>query len=405
MNIYERQVDLLQIINQLDISPSMCKNAIQKYESIRQYLQDHGLKADMYPQGSFALGTVVRPYSKDKDKNYDLDFVCQVKETRDNITPSELRNQIADVLKNNNLYGGKLVEYDECFTIEYADIGGVGFSIDVVPAAEETRANKEELRLLSRHPELIDTAIAIPRYSQQKVYNWITNNPKGYRQWFDDINLPFRIVGRDTYRQKLYETNKHLYSSIDEIPVALERSAMQRVVQILKYHRDVYYSNIQNGDELKPISAIINTVVAEISRTANPNWSVFELLQYVLEELAIYAKHLSLSHDEFNYQYGNKKVLTKKNGQWKIENPANPKDNLANKWNENAEIPRKFFQWTSVIKEQLIDSLKLSDEEFRAKVEMAFGHRAVSKAWNDKYNPSIPRPISTSTPARPWSAQ
>lgn len=77
MNKIERQNDLLKIISQLDLSPSLYKNACQKYTSIAKYLENHGLRADIYPQGSFALGTVVRPYSKDKERNYDLDFTVK----------------------------------------------------------------------------------------------------------------------------------------------------------------------------------------------------------------------------------------------------------------------------------------------------------------------------------------
>ena len=105
---------------------------MKKYESIAKYLESHGLHADIYPQGSFALGTVIRPYSKDKERNYDLYFICQVTGSRDDISPSEFRNQIADILKNSDLYDGKLTEYAECFTIEYADINGIGLSIDLV---------------------------------------------------------------------------------------------------------------------------------------------------------------------------------------------------------------------------------------------------------------------------------
>lgn len=31
---------------------------------------------DIFPQGSFSLGTVVRPYRESKEMDYDLDFVC-----------------------------------------------------------------------------------------------------------------------------------------------------------------------------------------------------------------------------------------------------------------------------------------------------------------------------------------
>ena len=198
-----RESDLLEIIKKLDISPSMYRNACEKYKSLASLLETHGLEAEMYPQGSFALGTVIRPYSKDSTKNYDLDFICQVHSTRDEISPSELRQQISTILKSSDRYGGKLTEWDECFTIEYADINGVGFSIDIVPAADESSLIKSELLHLSKNPWLIDTSVAIPRFSKQKIYNWITNNPKGYRAWFERINAPFNNVSSHEYRKSL----------------------------------------------------------------------------------------------------------------------------------------------------------------------------------------------------------
>jgi len=398
----ERKQDLLKIIENLDISPSLYKNACDKYKSLAEYLNRHGLDADIYPQGSFALGTVIRPYAKDEEKDYDLDFICQVSCTREEITPSELRSQISDILNSSDLYGGKLFEYDECFTIKYADIGGIGFSIDIVPAAAETELNKRELRIMSSNPDLIETAIAIPRHSQQKVYNWITNNPLGYRTWFDEINEPFSMISSPVYRQSLFQAYPTVYASIEEIPVEMERTAMQRVIQILKYHRDVYFSRVHNGDELKPISAIINTIVTEIAKTANPYSSVFELLKYVLDEMVIYSQHLKLSASDFTRIYGERNVFNKSEGKWVIQNPANPKDNLANKWNSNPAIPQRFFQWVNTARKQLIDSLELSDEDFRAHAEAAFGYNTVSKVWKDKYNNVKPKPISTSNPVRPW---
>lgn len=402
MNISERQNDILKLISELDISPTLYRNAVQKYENITAYLVNHGIDADMYPQGSFALGTVVRPYSKDKETNYDLDFICQVKGSRNSFTPSELRKEIQDVLSSSDLYGGKLVPCDECFTIEYADVNGIGFSIDIVPATDEDIAIKQELYNLCDNPELINTAIAIPRYSQQKVYNWITNNPKGYRQWFESINEPFRLYSRDNYRKALFEANQSIYNSVEDIPIAMERSPLQRVIQILKHHRNVYYSHINDGDTLKPISAIINTVVTQIAFSASPTLSTYELLEHVLNEFEIYSNHQTLSVDSFRQNYGNRSVIAKDNGKWIILNPANPKDNLADKWNQTPEIARRFFLWINTAKHELIDSLVLKDEEFRAISESAFGHTSISKSWGSKYNAHQPKPISSTTPSKPW---
>ncbi len=404
MSTYDRQRDILKIISQLDITPTMYKNAITKYTSIAKYLENNGIEANMYPQGSFALGTVVRPNAKDPDAAYDLDFVCQLRITRNTLTAVELRKKVEDILTSSDLYGGKLTIYDECFTIEYADIGSVGFSIDIVPAVDEDEENKMRLRSKSNNPGLIDTAIAIPKHCE-KNYNWITNNPKGYRSWFEGINVPFKAASRTQYRQRLFEENRSVYASVEEIPEELDRSAMQRVIQILKYHRDIHYSKFENGDDIKPISAIINTIVARISSSASGSISVFDLLHYVLDEFAKYAEHQTLTEERFAERYQGKKVIGRKSGKWIIENPANPEDNLADKWNQDASIPTYFFAWAKAVREDLIDSLQMSDEDFRARAETAFGQKAVVSAWGVKYNKTAPKLIAPVIPAKPWRTQ
>lgn len=164
-NIPERQKDILSIIASLDISPTMYRNAVEKYKAITKFLSDCGIEADMYPQGSFAFGTVVRPNAKDPSANYDLDFICQVSGNRSDFTPGELCKKIESALTSSGVYGGKLDVYEECFTIEYADISGVGFTIDIVPATDETYENKNRLIKKSKSPELIGTAIAIPKHN------------------------------------------------------------------------------------------------------------------------------------------------------------------------------------------------------------------------------------------------
>ena len=402
----ERQADILRLVETLDITPTMYKNAEEKYLALASFLEEHGIEAEIYPQGSFALGTVVRPSAKDPNAAYDLDFICKVPQTRDQISPSALRQKIEDVLKSDKRYADRLKKCGECFTIEYADIGEIGFSIDVVPATNESNKRKLELQRRSAHPELIETAIAIPRENGEKNYKWLTNNPRGFRTWFDEINRPFLEPVRDKQRQRIFEANRLVFASVDKIPKGLERSAMQRVIQILKYHRDVYYLHFENGDDIKPISAIINTLVAEIAKSADSNLSVYELLEYVLNELCIYANRQTMKNNVFTENYGARSVISKAEdtGDWRIPNPANPEDNLADKWNQNAQIPQIFFKWVAICKDDLIGSLLKEDSEFRVITENAFGAVIVQKTWADKYkhNPVVvPRQITkTSKPYR-----
>lgn len=403
-NIPERQKDILSIIASLDISPTMYRNAVEKYKAITKFLSDYGIEAEMYPQGSFAFGTVVRPNAKDSSANYDLDFICQVSGNRADFTPSELRKKIENALTSSGVYGGKLEVYEECFTIEYADINGVGFAIDIVPATEETYENKNRLIKKSKSPELIGTAIAIPKHNGNRNYSWLTNNPKGFRTWFDEINEPFLISSRAAYRQRLFEENRAIYSSVEEIPHELERSALQRVIQLLKYHRDVYYSKLKDGDDLKPISAIINAVVAQISSQHTPDCSVFELLEFVLNEFNIYAQQEKLTFKEFSQMYGNRTVFSRPDGKWYISNPANPEDNLADKWNQDGRIPMHFFRWVKAVRADLIESLHQENEQqFRTAIENGLGSMSVSSVLGKKYcSTTPPKPIVLQGAAKPY---
>ena len=401
MNFENRKKDILNIISSLDISPTLYENAVKKYKSISNYLLSKGLDVEIYPQGSFALGTVTRPYSKDNNASYDLDFICQVKSTREDITPKQLRKDVQDILSNSDLYGGKLEFSDKCITVRYADIDGLSFSIDVVPAAGESEQNINALIKKSPNPGLIKTSIAIPSLENDD-YRWITNNPKGYKVWFDKINEPFQAYSRQAYRQHLFESHRDKYGSVEEIPNDLERSSLQRVIQILKYHRNVYYSKLSNGDKFKPIAAIIGTLVCNIAQTTNVGLPVFDLLTLVLDKLYIYSRQRVLTEDKFAQQYVTEPIYLRKiKDKWVIPNPANPDDNLADNWTD--ETAENFFRWAEFVRKDLINSLQSTDSEFRLIVENAFGRSSVTKSWGNKYSSTpLPEPARAMPSSKPW---
>ena len=399
----ERENAILEFVEKLDITPTMFKNASEKYHHLAEFLSSHGVDADFYPQGSFALGTVVRPSTKDPNAAYDLDAICQIKSKKDDISPSELWKTVQTELEHSEIYGSRLRVNDKCLTIEYADIGEYGFSIDIVPAADESDAKKAELQLKSPLPHLIPTAIAIPKKTASS-YRWITNNPKGYKEWFNGINGPFAAYTRTSFRKKLYDQNTAVFASIEDIPSELERSSIQRVIQILKYHRDVHYSKRDEGDKIKPISAIINTLVTSIAQSARSSLSAYELLDYVTKELAIYSSRQTLDERAFSAKYANRSVIQRSNGQWKIPNPANPEDNLADAWNTDKTIPFYFFKWIGILREDLIESLRLDEQAFRTSIENAFGPTSVQSIWGNRYKKTIapPTPIAPTSTTKPW---
>lgn len=80
---------LEHISDSLDISETRYKEAEERYQAIGKWLgkDDSSLaiyNPDIYPQGSFRFGTVVKPVS-DEDE-YDIDLVCQLDIPKSNYT-------------------------------------------------------------------------------------------------------------------------------------------------------------------------------------------------------------------------------------------------------------------------------------------------------------------------------
>jgi hypothetical protein len=64
------------LFEHIDITPTQYELAVQHYKAVASHLSEDSLCDDVYPQGSFALGTVIRPFRRGGDADYDLDIVC-----------------------------------------------------------------------------------------------------------------------------------------------------------------------------------------------------------------------------------------------------------------------------------------------------------------------------------------
>ena len=345
-----RETDILKLIEGLDITPTMYKNATEKYKAVGTYLQEHGLACDIFPQGSFSLGTVVRPYRESIEMDYDLDFICCLDEDKTTTSAKYVKNVIKEKLRESEIYKSKLQsqEWNKCWTLQYAEINGVGFNMDVVPAVVESDEVIQQLKTNNLCSEAAALAVAITDKRREKYY-WMTSNPRAYKQWFEKINKPFMDYNREVRKRSLLEKSRTVYNSIEEIPEGLERSSLQRVIQIMKYHRDVYFCRIRK-EKSKPTSAIITTICTEIAENMDPTMTVFELLQAIASDFEIYSKNQTLTEEQFANHYFQKNIIQKRNNKWYIMNPVNPLDNLADSWNEDFQRVKLFFQWVKAMK-------------------------------------------------------
>lgn len=383
INREQRERDILKLIEGLDIPQGLYEKAIGHYNAVATFLQEQGIESDIYPQGSYSLGTVVRPYKESEDAAYDLDAVCEIKINKSDTTAEEIKKMVGDALKSDGTYRKMLQEeWDKCWTLEYADVNGIGFSVDIVPAvAEEDIVLKNKLETEGIDFTVYDSQIAITHKDGER-YTWKTSNPKAYQNWFKKLNERFVKAERQRLAKRrdgrLYVLNE---ATVEKIPETQERSALQRVIQIVKYHADVYYTK-GNIKEYKSASVIVTTLIALLAQEADPSLEVFPLLSYIVGELEIYGENLSLTESAFAKRYENKNVIRRIGGQWVLRNPLNPSENFVDSWNQEPRKAQYFFQWIRILKKDYLTSLDTEDEKFMTVLENNFGKDYLQKSLN-----------------------
>ena len=130
-------------VEELDISPLQYELAVRRYSDLGQWLVALGIgDPDVYPQGSFRLGTVVRPTS---GGDFDIDLVFLRFVAKESITQDELRAQAGQLLRDYIAARGagngnpELKERGRCWELVYS---GDRFHMDVLPVIPDPDGTK-----------------------------------------------------------------------------------------------------------------------------------------------------------------------------------------------------------------------------------------------------------------------
>lgn len=312
----------------IDISPEMAERAVARYQSIGEWLDRDASEIakfdpDVYTQGSFLLGTVIRPIG-DADE-FDIDLVCKLNATTYDYSMSSLKNAVGDELvayaEAYNM-NKKPEDKRRCWTIEYSD--KAKFHLDVLPAIPNEQGyrvllEEREFREMASNSSITQTAIGItdnelPQYEARPA-DWPVSNPKGFAAWFHSRQSKAVQKSREMIfagsREKVYE-------SVDDVPQYHVKTPLQKCIQLLKRHRDSMF----DGDEHKSISVIITTLSGHAYQGE--------------ETLSSTMRGVLTSMDSF--------IEQKDNVDW-IANPVNPSENFADKWPEHPERKENFHSW------------------------------------------------------------
>lgn len=297
-------------------------------------------------------------------------------------------------------------EEDRCWTLKYDAelITGIGLQLDVVPCVKETQ--KQILILQSQNVpiEFAEQAIAITEKGP-KSYSWQASNPGGYGDWFDQINKRYLMVNLQDRKAQFLRENRNLFAAtatIEDIPDYYIKSSLQRVIQLIKRHRDIYYGRSKNGKNLRPISAIITTMAAKIAADATV-YQIDELLAYVVTGMTYYASLLNNRTPKTRFYGDRVDIIQRKEHKWVIANPVNPEDNYADSWTD--ETAEEFFRWVSALNNDFVLTSTDNEAKYFSALKRSLGLAFVERALPDsKENlPICPKPIVNQ--AKPWRGQ
>jgi hypothetical protein len=416
---------LMQIAEELDIPASKRQQAEDRYNAVGEWLDRdgsllHPYKPRIHTQGSFRLGTVVRPIKAGKETDYDIDLVCQLAIAKDcdrdchqqlqRKTAQEVKQLVGQRLRENGNYLKMLDEEGKrCWTLEYAEQDGIGFHIDILPSVPEENAFIQVLESNGVPTHYARSAIGITDKKIEK-YNWCSSNPDGYGQWFDTRTALTPTISRLIAKKFLFESNRALYASIEKVPDIAVRTPLQQTIQILKRHRDTRFAGQKNEND-KPISMVITTLAAILYQGEA---DVYSTLNSIVSKINMHAG--LVDHSDFAVANAafvdNQQIITRRweNGEckWYIGNPVNPLENFADRWHENDQAKAKaFFQWVAWIQADLISIL--GQRTIDDAVMSLSGPTALPFALHEAPKPiptvkpvEYPR-VSIARPNKPWS--
>lgn len=280
-------------VDVLDISEDLREAAVEAYEEVGAWLADHGNPGcRIYPQGSFLLGTVVRPATPRGE--YDIDLVIWLLLARESITQGELKERIGGLLADYRKWkagqghtGGphSLESRRRCWTLGYP-----GFHLDVLPAIPD-----------DEHPP---TGILL---TDENLFRWQHSNPIGYADWFKARSEMTRVL----------LAKRH--ASVADVPTWQTRTPLQRVVQILKWHCMIAFAaDLDN----RPPSILLTTLAG---RAYDGEDDLFTAVRIVLDNMT--------------------QFIEKRGDKWWVPNPAHKGENFTDKWNDYPERRKAFYRW------------------------------------------------------------
>jgi hypothetical protein len=322
--------DLLgNLSTRLDITKTQYDQAKSAYSAIAEVINSSSSSilraAKVFPQGSFATSTVVRPI--DDSAEFDVDLICRLASTSGTLTPRAAKDSVGRALLNSERYAKRTTPKDRCWRVEYAG----EFHLDVAPVVPQQPAILGDL---------------IP---DKTLNDWVPTHPEAYAAWFN------KLADTSTSRL-LLERQVVAKAEVVPFPDAPGNVGwLRRTVQLLKRHRCIWNeTQAENKQEYRPISIIIATLAARAYETA-------------------------IARDRFQTPYGLMRTIVNDMGNYVVVEDVNgvpevkimspvANENFANKWAKSPLWQQQFLAWHATARQTFVGAINVKGVDELAKV-------------------------------------
>lgn len=323
-------------LRSLDITEREYNLAVGHYEGLGDTFAEHWdhTRGDnvIMPQGSFALGTVVRNIHRNDE--IDLDAVAIRDVERSSITQAELKEDagvaVGKYARSSDGGSPKISESERCWTLHWNEM-----HLDLLPAIPNREPGQDGILI-----------------TDKDVREWLRSHPTGYADWFFE-----------QMREALTAALEAKGTEIDDVPAWLVKTTLQQTAQALKRHRDIFFVDHL---EDRPASIIITTLAAI---AYNGGDDLYEVLRSVTGLM------------------GN--LVEQRDGEWWVANPVQAEENFADSWSEHPDRADWFFRWITAAEDDFNGfGVKAGLDQTVPLLASAFGER-VAKAASFGYGNSL----------------
>lgn len=315
-NNLQREDLLTRIAVSLELDETRKQRMESAYKAIYEILEKDEVffsKVDflVYPQGSTAIGTTVKPRSKEE---FDLDITVEIRDPYYNYTSSEIYNHLIRVLSNNDIYKEKLVQKNRCARINYVG----DFHMDVLPGCIVISG---------------DSKIMVP---DRELRSWSSSNPKGYANWFTQ-KAETVIISNINDAFKKFSALNEAKAEQEDLPDedVYSKEPLKRAVQLTKRYRDIYF---EKKPDYKTSSIVLTTIFGELYE-GEP--SIYQTIDNVINKIV--KRYTDYQH-LFESQGIYKRI--------KVLNPVNSDEDFTDKWDKEKEYYVQFIAFAKSYKEK-----------------------------------------------------